>query len=82
MRAATAAAVPGIVGECGGCMVCGTCHVWVDGPEADALSPSTLQERALLELLLWAKPNSRLSCQLRASDIPDDVVLIVPTEQR
>lgn len=68
MRAATNAAVVGIVGECGGQMMCATCHVYVQRVEG-VLPVQGSIEKDMLELA--ASPvdeTSRLSCQLVASD--------------
>src|SRR5690606_38632861 len=63
MRAAVAAGLPGIVAECGGQLMCATCHVHVvDGGEG--LPEMSDDERDMLELA--AAPvdeRSRLSCQ-------------------
>jgi len=81
MRAATAAGVPGIVGECGGVMSCGTCHVYVCEDRLGALPPPTANERAVLDVLLLARPNSRLSCQIRVEDRFDGLVIHTPQSQ-
>ena len=53
-----------LIGVCGGCCLCGTCHVYVDLDLASALTPMGDEERALLDCLEFRTPASRLSCQL------------------
>lgn len=79
MEAAVANDVAGVAGECGGSLSCATCHVFVDtawqaktgevGDFEDAMLDATDAER---------QDNSRLSCQITASDDLDGLVLIVP----
>jgi 2Fe-2S ferredoxin len=40
MLAAVRNGVPGIEGECGGCLDCATCHVYVDEAQVDGLPPA------------------------------------------
>lgn len=64
MQAAISTGVPGIVAECGGQMMCATCHVYVDTVDG-AFPEQRADERDMLELA--ASPvneRSRLSCQL------------------
>lgn len=71
MRAAVNNGVEGIVGECGGQMMCATCHVYVRGG-CDALAPISDDEDEMLEATSEPRDpgKSRLSCQLSFSD-PD-----------
>jgi ferredoxin, 2Fe-2S len=65
MRAALAAGIDGIAADCGGSLVCATCHVWVDAAWSDRLAPPTPQESAMLEFTAAPRrPDSRLSCQI------------------
>jgi 2Fe-2S ferredoxin len=81
MRAARDAGVAGIIGECGGCLTCGTCHVFVTTPGAASFPPPGSDESEMIATLLRAQPNSRLSCQLRASARDSGLVLSVPPDQ-
>ena len=68
MQAAVSNGVRGIVGECGGQLMCATCHVYVEAG-GEELPPQTEDEHDMLELA--ASPvdeRSRLSCQLIAGD--------------
>jgi ferredoxin, 2Fe-2S len=65
MRAALQNDVPGIIGECGGELSCGTCHVYVDAEWADKIDPQSEEERDLLDMMDDVRPESRLSCQIQ-----------------
>ncbi|WP_028222356.1 2Fe-2S iron-sulfur cluster-binding protein [Paraburkholderia oxyphila] len=79
MLAAVQAAVPGIVAECGGAAMCGTCHVYVDEAFLDRLTPADPVEQEILEAMLTnCRHNSRLSCQISISQAVDGLVLHLP----
>ncbi|MGY0488257.1 2Fe-2S iron-sulfur cluster-binding protein [Streptomyces sp. WG-D5] len=75
MKAALALGVPGIVGECGGEMSCGTCHVFVRRGEFRAISDAELE---ILEAVDDMTDASRLGCQLMLRPSGGDVVVEVP----
>ncbi len=79
MEAATANNVPHIMGECGGCLSCATCHVFV-APEWLAKTGEVDNvEDAMLEMTeVEREDNSRLSCQIIASPALDGLLLHVP----
>lgn len=57
--------IPGIEGECGGEMACGTCHVYVCEDSGPTPPGPGSYESELLDILVdELKPNSRLGCQL------------------
>jgi ferredoxin, 2Fe-2S len=60
--------IPGIIGECGGATVCGTCHVAVDDADLGRLPPAAGSETDLLEALDDVDHRSRLSCCLKISE--------------
>lgn len=75
MAAATRANVAGIIAECGGSAMCATCHCYLvqgDLPTAEALEAETLEFVAQN-----TQANSRLTCQITATDAMDGVVLEV-----
>jgi len=82
MQAATSNGVDGIVGECGGAASCATCHCYVD-PErlADLPEPSAAELAMLSETAAERRPNSRLSCQLKAVPELDGLVVTLPETQ-
>ena len=79
MEAATAKGIPGIIGECGGSMICATCHVVVDEAWVGrAGKVSTFEDQTLDLTEADRQPRSRLSCQLTMSADLDGIVLHVP----
>ncbi|WP_200301568.1 2Fe-2S iron-sulfur cluster-binding protein [Streptomyces adelaidensis] len=94
MRGAVAAGIRGIVAECGGNLMCATCHVYVDvdgglgedaqdAPNApDVFPPVSDEEDELLDCTAAPRePNSRLSCQLPLTDGAADIVVRIPESQ-
>lgn len=82
MRGAVNNLVSGIVGECGGQLMCATCHVYVDGEFLDALPPVSEDEDAMLDTTASPRlPNSRLSCQLVMNDELDGLHVTLPEGQ-
>jgi len=71
MRAATDHGVPGIDGDCGGNCACATCHVFIEKPWAERLSPRSDHEQDMLGLTVDPRPTSRLACQIRLTDALD-----------
>jgi ferredoxin, 2Fe-2S len=82
MRAAILNGVDGIVAECGGEMMCATCHVYVDEPQLDRTPAQSDDEKAMLEFTASERrPNSRLSCQLVVTAEMDGLVVHLPETQ-
>ena len=60
MRAAVGNDVDGIIGECGGAMMCATCHCYVDDAWAEAVGPQEDGESDLLDCAASeTRPTSR-----------------------
>ena len=79
MEAAVANNVPGVVGECGGCLSCATCHDYVDAAWVEKTGKPDDMENEMLEVTAAERRDvSRLSCQIQASDQLDGLVLRVP----
>lgn len=79
MNAAAMANVPGIIGECGGCLSCATCHVYVDGEWLAKTGPAEGTEDAMLDATDEPRQaSSRLSCQIVSRPALDGLVLHVP----
>lgn len=75
MVAATRAGVAGIIGECGGSCMCATCHCYL---EAGALPPPEELEAETLEFNAEnPRPESRLTCQVMATEDMAGIVLRV-----
>lgn len=81
MIAAVRAGAPGIDADCGGSMVCGTCHVYVDEGWLDRLPTQSAMERDLLEFSPNAAPNSRLACQIVLGPEHDGMGVRTPESQ-
>ena len=82
MRGAILNNVDGIVAECGGEMMCATCHVYVDAPYLGRTPPRSDDEKAMLEFTASErKPTSRLSCQLVVTPEMDGLVVYLPETQ-
>jgi ferredoxin, 2Fe-2S len=82
MLAAVRNGVSGIEGECGGCLDCATCHVYVDEAQLDALASPNADELELLgSVAATRKPNSRLSCQLKPPFPAETLTVYIPEVQ-
>ena len=82
MRAAILNSVDGIVAECGGEMMCATCHVYVEEDQFEQTPKQSDDEKAMLEFTASERrPNSRLSCQLVVTPELDGLVVYLPETQ-
>ena len=82
MRVALANDVDGIVGECGGSMMCATCHCYVDDAWAERAGPRTDGEDDMLESASSeVRATSRLSCQIRIRRDLDGLIIHLPESQ-
>jgi 2Fe-2S ferredoxin len=81
MQTAVNNMVDGIVAECGGCMSCATCHVYIDDAWRERVGGPDANEQAMLELAIEPNENSRLSCQVIVSDELDGLTVTVPAAQ-
>ena len=82
MQTAVANDVDGIVGECGGSMMCATCHCYVDDEWITKTGERGYDEAEMLEgAASEVTANSRLSCQIRLSASLDGLVVHLPEEQ-
>jgi ferredoxin, 2Fe-2S len=82
MRGAILNNIDGIVAECGGEMMCATCHVYVEEPYLDRTPAQSDDEKAMLEFTASdRRPNSRLSCQLVVTAEMDGLVVHLPETQ-
>ena len=82
MEGAVSNGVDGIVAECGGNMMCATCHVYVDPAFADRLPTILDFEDAMLDSTLCPRDQrSRLSCQIPMSEELDGLVVHLPEAQ-
>jgi ferredoxin, 2Fe-2S len=84
MHAAVAAGIDGIVGQCGGSAMCATCHVYVaqDQVQAASLPDVSAVEDAMLDSTSSERrKESRLSCQLQATEAFEGLVVQLPDSQ-
>ena len=82
MQGAIANGIDGILGECGGSLACATCHCYVDEDRLAELPAATEGELAMLEnVAAERRPNSRLSCQLKATAALEGLVVQLPETQ-
>lgn len=82
MKAAVANDVDGIVGECGGAMMCATCHCYVDEAWSDRTGPREDGEDDMLEgAASEVTDRSRLSCQIKLTADLDGLIVHLPEEQ-
>ena len=77
MQLARAAGLP-VLGECNGSLACATCHVVVDPAWSSRLPPVSDEEEAMLDTVFDLSPTSRLSCQLRLSEVLDGLRARLP----
>ncbi|MGY3591821.1 2Fe-2S ferredoxin [Bradyrhizobium sp. USDA 4341] len=64
-----------LTGLCGGCMSCGTCHVYVDSAWQSKVEPASDAEDAMLDVVEDRRENSRLSCQIKLTSDLDGLVV-------
>lgn len=81
MQAALDNLIPGVIGDCGGCCTCATCHCFVDEAFVQGLPPVSVDEQSILDGLLDTQPNSRLSCQLKVGPELDGLTIRLPESQ-
>jgi len=78
MKAAVAAGIQGIPGDCGGNLSCGTCHAYIDAEWRRQLPEQRPEELAMLDCVLDVTAESRLTCQITLTADLDGLVLRVP----
>lgn len=81
MQGAVNTLIDGIVGECGGCCNCATCHCYVDDAWHERAGEPCDTEKDMLEYTVDPKSNSRLSCQIVMTDELDGLVVRLPKSQ-
>ena len=82
MSVAIANSIEGIVAECGGSMMCATCHCYVDEDWVERTGERTEGEDDMLESAACeVKETSRLSCQIRLTPELEGLVVHLPEDQ-
>lgn len=81
MEAAVLAGVPGIIADCGGGAVCGTCHIHVDAEWRGHVGQPKEPEEDTLDSVYELGPASRLACQVLLREELDGLIVRVPAGQ-
>lgn len=82
MQTALAANISDIIAECGGAMMCATCHVYVDDEWLERVGKASEDERTMLDFASSeVKQNSRLSCQIKIDDQNSGLIIHLPESQ-
>ena len=81
MQGAVDNMVDGILGDCGGCCSCATCHCYVDDAWVEKVGQPDDVEKDMLEFVIEPQPTSRLSCQIKMTDELDGLVVKLPESQ-
>lgn len=81
METAVKNGVDGIIGECGGVSACATCRVYVDESWKALTGEPGAIEREMLDFVQDGHPDARLSCQLKAREELDGLILRLPPSQ-
>lgn len=81
MEGARQEGVEGIVADCGGGAICGTCHVKVRPEWLDRLPEAEPSEAALLTIVPETSERSRLACQIPMEVEMDGIEVDIPATQ-
>jgi 2Fe-2S ferredoxin len=82
MQAAISAGIDGIAADCGGCLTCATCHVFVPSEWAARLPPPKADELDMLDMTAAPREaGSRLSCQIELTAALDGLSVRLPATQ-
>ena len=81
MEGARRYGIPGVEGDCGGACACATCHVYLEEGWYERLPLSDELEAGMLDFAFDVRPTSRLSCQIKAGDTTDGLVVRIPERQ-
>ncbi len=73
--------VPGLLAECGGAMICATCHCYIDPSWINHIDIPSQAERDKLTKVNSPRPNSRLSCQITITEQLDGLRVQLPDSQ-
>ena len=74
-------AVAGLLGQCGGAAVCGTCQCYVEAVWWPLLPRADEVEQELLPFLFEPQRTSRLACQIRLTEGLDGLRVRLPARQ-
>ncbi|KER24644.1 hypothetical protein T265_07741 [Opisthorchis viverrini] len=71
-----------IEGACEASLACSTCHVYVSSPYYDMLPEPVEEEEDMLDLAVFLRDNSRLSCQIYLTKELDGMTITLPKATR
>lgn len=81
MEVALTGGVPGVIADCGGGAICGTCHIYVDADWRREVGQAGVAEEDTLDAVYEPAPASRLACQILLREELDGLVVRVPARQ-
>ena len=81
MQGAVTHGIDGILGECGGCQSCGTCHCYIDDAWIEIVGIATGRELEMVSATPTPKKSSRLSCQIQVTEALDGLIVHLPESQ-
>ena len=81
MEAATKGGVDGIVAECGGNCVCGTCRIYPEAQWQDKLGAVSEIEADMLEFKDDREPGVRLACRIAVHEGLNGMTVRLPSSQ-
>ena len=81
MEVAKAHGVEGVLAECSGSMICGTCHVIVEETWYSRLPAAEEIEQDVLDGVNHRTPTSRLSCQVKIGENLNGLIVKTPPSQ-
>ena len=73
--------IPGLLAECGGAMICATCHCYIEQDWLNYMDIPSQAEREKLAKVNSPRPNSRLSCQIMITEQLDGMKVRLPDSQ-
>ena len=82
METALNNSIPGIDGDCGGALACGTCHIYIDDSWIDKTGRAGDGiEKDMLEFAEQSGETSRLACQVKMTDALNGLIVRLPLAQ-
>ena len=81
MEGAVRNGIAGIDAECGGACACATCHIYLEDTWSQVLAAKSATETSMLDFAQDADSRSRLSCQIKATEAMDGMLVYLPASQ-
>jgi len=74
--------IPGIEADCGGACACSTCHVYISEDWIEKLLEKDPMEEDMLDFAYEPDSvRSRLTCQIKVTDLLDGLIVNMPERQ-